>query len=58
MMDAALVIFILVSIVLWIGAELWALSKRRSRNRWRVDRVEPQCERAGSQQSFNRQVSR
>jgi tRNA A-37 threonylcarbamoyl transferase component Bud32 len=56
MIDALLIFIMVASLLCWGGAELHALGKRRRAKRYRVDRIDPRCERSGSQEEFLRRI--
>jgi tRNA A-37 threonylcarbamoyl transferase component Bud32 len=45
-----------VCLLCWAVAEIEAFSKRRRRKRYRIDRIDPRCERSGSQEEFLRRI--
>lgn len=56
-MNVFLVLFVGICLLLWVGAQLHAIAKRRRRMRYRVDRIDVRnCERAGSQGEFDRRL--
>jgi tRNA A-37 threonylcarbamoyl transferase component Bud32 len=56
MIDALLIFIMAASLFCWAVAELHAFGKRRRAKRYRIDRVDPRCERSGSQEEFLRRI--